>query len=176
MNPRRRIPYGFAIAVALFAAAVPFFYREEVLGEALEPLVLATADATQALLASLGVAATRDGAVLSAPEGFAYEVYYRCTGFLPVLCLLVFVLTYPAPWHRKLLGLAAGVPLLLAFNLVRLAHLFYLGVTRPELFSIAHAYVWEAATVVAVVSVWLVYRIWCQGTDPRLVHTSDVWG
>lgn len=161
-----RALYGFAIAVALFAAAVPSFYRQEVLAEPLAPLVLLTAEGTHWLLQSIGIAATREGAILSAPGGFAYEVYYRCTGFLPVLCLLVCVLAYPAALRRKLAGLVVGVPLLLAFNLIRLVHLFHIGVTHPDLFGLSHEVLWEVATVLAVALVWLGYMIWCHGISP----------
>ena len=160
MTRGRRAPYGFVIAVVLFAAAVPFFYREAVLAEPLVPLVLLTAEVTHGLLEFAGIAAARDGPVLAAPGGFAYEIYYRCTGFLPVLCLTVGVLAYPAPIRRKLTGLALGIPLLLAFNFIRLVHLFYIGVTRSELFEFAHTYLWEAGTVLSVALAWLGYVTW----------------
>ncbi|MCP4200719.1 MAG: exosortase H [bacterium] len=172
---------GFLIAVALFAAAVPFFYREDVLGEPLAPLVLLTAKTTYGVLQWAGIAVARDGPILSAPGGFAYEVYYRCTGFLPVLCLTVGVLAFPAPIRRKLVGLAIGIPLLLGFNLVRLVHLFQIGVTRPDLFDLAHTYLWEAATILSVAVVWLGYVAWygapdraSRATGPRLARRVRV--
>lgn len=161
MSAERPISLGFLGALAALGAAVPAFYREEVLAAPLAPLVAATARVTHWLIGLAGMSAELDGVTISAPGGFAYEVYFRCTGFLPVVCLAVAVLAHPAPWRRRLAGLLVGVPVLLGLNLVRLVHLFQLGVSWPQVFEVAHSVVWEAAIVVAVASVFLGYLAWC---------------
>lgn len=162
MTAERPTSLGSLGALAALGVAVPAFYREAVLAAPLEPAVAVTARVTHWLIGLAGMSAELDDATISAPGGFAYEVYFRCTGFLPVICVAVAILAHPAPWRRRLAGLAVGVPVLLGLNFVRLVHLFQLGVSRPEVFDVAHSVVWEAAIVVAVASVFLGYLAWCE--------------
>ena len=97
----------------------------------------------------------QEGAVLSHPAGFGYEIYYRCTGVLPAAFLVVAVLAVPADGRRKLAGIALGVPLVFLLNLARLASLFYIGVFYPDAFPLAHQVLWEAVVAAFVVGYWL---------------------
>ena len=128
--------------------------RGAVLAPLLGSLTDWTAGATFAALDRLGIDATRDATILYQPDGFAYQIYHRCTGFLPAAFLTAVILISPGNWRRKLIGLAVGVPLIVALNLARLVHLFTLGVARPELFDLAHGVLWEGVMMVAVVGLW----------------------
>ncbi len=151
----------FAATLAAFAVVVFFTYREEVLGAALAPLTAWTAQATVSVLELFEADVARQATILRHPGGFAYEIYFRCTGILPVASLGVAIVAFPAgSWRRKLIGLALGAPLIVAINLLRLVHLFELGVARPELFSFAHSVLWEAGIVLAVVGVWAAWLAW----------------
>lgn len=44
------------------------------------------------------------------PDGFAYAIHYRCTGFLPLAIFVIAVVTYPARPSHKAIGLAVGIP------------------------------------------------------------------
>lgn len=158
----------FAATLSAFAAVVFFSYREEVLGAALAPLTAWTAQATVFLLELFDADVAREATVVYQPGGFAYEIYFRCTGILPVASLGVAILAFQAgSLRKKLIGLALGAPLIVAINLLRLVHLFRLGVTRPELFSFAHSVLWEAGIVLAVVGVWAAWLAWIR-QRPRL--------
>jgi hypothetical protein len=52
------------------------------------------------------------------------------------------------------------VPLVLGVNLLRLAHLFVLGVNAPRLFTLAHTVLWEVAIVVITGAMWLGWSRW----------------
>ncbi len=119
-----------------------------------------TARTTTWLLHRLGLEAVRTAAVIHHPGGFAYEIYYRCTGVLPAAILAILILAHPGPWRRKWLGVAAGIPLLVALNLVRLVHLFTLGVHSPGVFDLAHGFVWEAVLLAATLALWWLWRRW----------------
>ncbi len=153
-RPAGRLDWRPALALIVFAGGAVLAYRETVLGPLLGGLTEWTAGATFAALGRLGVDAARDATVLYQPGGFAYEIYYRCTGFLPAAFLAAIILASPGGWRRKLIGLAVAVPLILALNLVRLVHLFAVGVARPELFDLAHRVLWEGVMMVAVVGLW----------------------
>lgn len=158
-------------------------YRESVLAGPLAGVCALTARAAHLLLGSLGVPVALDGTTLSHPGGFACEVYFRCSGILPVAGLAFAIWASPGTARRRIAGIALGTPLLLMLNLTRIAHVFVVGATRPELFDLVHGVAWEAATVAAVIGCWGVWlRVsgyparsstssivmnWCEAIDTR---------
>ena len=139
----------FAFIMAGFALALVFTYREDVLGASLSPLAHYTAQITLVLLHVSGMEAARAATLIFHADGFAYEIYYRCTGFLPVAVLFVSIFAFPAPLRSKFIGLAIGVPVLLALNLFRLVYLFYVGVYIPAAFDFAQLVVGEGLMIFA---------------------------
>ncbi|GBD26523.1 hypothetical protein HRbin30_01855 [bacterium HR30] len=71
------------------------------------------------------------------------QVNHECTGVFVFVVLLSFMLAYPAPWGRKILGMLAGVVLLSAVNIARIATLVRLVDFYPGLFEYFHEYVWQ---------------------------------
>ena len=160
MPVTRQLNLRFALVMAGFAGAVLLTYREDVLGALLAPVTMWTARVTLTLLHWLGMEATRTAIVISHPNGFAYEIYYRCIGFLPVGFLTTGILAYPGHWRKKLVGLVVGVPVLIALNLTRLVHLFYVGVHNPAAFDFAHSVMWEGFLILAILGLWLGWTRW----------------
>jgi len=160
MAVTRQLNLRFAAVMLGFVGVVWLTYREDVLGPPLATLTTLTAQMTVALLHWLGMEAVRVTTVISHPDGFAYEIYYRCTGILPMAFLTVSILAYPGPLRQKFVGLAVGVPILIALNLTRLVHLFYIGVHSPAAFHIAHKIVWETLIILAIIGLWLGWTKW----------------
>ena len=150
----------FDMIMAAFCGVIILLYRDDILGSVLTPLTTMTARATLALLHWTGIEAVRTATQIYHPDGFAYEIYYRCTGFLPAAFLTVAVLAYPRSLIHKLCGLAVGVSVLLALNLTRLVHLFYIGVYNPTAFEVAHTVIWQAVIILITVALWLVWIKW----------------
>lgn len=147
----------FALALGALGALVFVGYRESVLAAPLAGVCALTAKAVFAALTLLGVPAILNDTILAHPGGFACEIYFRCSGILPVTCLTVAIGASPGGVRRKVAGIALGVPLLLALNLVRIVHVFVVGVTRPDLFELVHGVLWEGAIVAAVIGVWWIW-------------------
>ena len=126
----------------------------------LDPLAGLVASLTQAVLHGIGIAAERAGTVLFVPGGFAYDITIGCTGLLPAAVLAVAILASPATWGAKQRGLVVGVPLLLTVNLLRLVHLFYLGIHAPGHFVLAHTLLWEGTMVLFTFVTWLLWMRW----------------
>jgi len=136
------------------------FYCEKILGTLLTPWTNLTAKVALALIHYSGMEAAKMGTVISHPAGFAYEIYFRCTGFLPIAFLVVSILAYPRPIKYKIIGIMVGAPFLILFNLVRLVDLFYIGVNNPTAFHFAHSIFWEALTIITVFGLWLFWLKW----------------
>jgi len=126
----------------------------------LDPLAGLVASLTQAVLHAIGIAVQRAGTVLFVPGGFAYDINVGCIGLLPAAVLAVAILSSPGTWGPKQRGLVVGVPLLLALNLLRLVHLFYVGIHAPRYFVLAHSLLWEATMVLFSFVTWFVWTRW----------------
>lgn len=145
----------FLLALAVIAGLVLLDAREEVLGPVLLPLRSLTAKTALALIHWLGMEAVREASAIHHPGGFAYEISRGCVGLVPIAFLVVSVLAYPGHQRTRLAGLALGIPFLVVLNLIRLVHLFYLGVHQPQLFELAHKLLWQAVIVFAVFALWM---------------------
>jgi exosortase/archaeosortase family protein len=112
-----------------------------------EPLTDATVTLVVVLLKSFGLGVSQAGATLQSPDGFAYEITHHCAGFWPIVLFSAFHLMTSRPGERRLRSLVFGIAVLLLLNLVRLIHLFLIGVWAPSLFPIMHDLVWPFVTV-----------------------------
>lgn len=162
--PESRPTVPFVLKVAIFMGLFLWAYRDDFMGRLLDPWVELTARMTVALLYLLDVEAIRIGGRIYHPGGFAYEIYYRCTAVLPVALLTALILASTARLRVKLIGMALGASVLIAVNLMRLVHLFHLGVHRPILFEAAHGVVWELILISAILGVWRVWSRWAMGS------------
>jgi exosortase H (IPTLxxWG-CTERM-specific) len=99
-----------------------------------------------------------DGKVLqSGSNGFAVSIEAGCNGVEATIVLLAAILAFPAPWKRKLVGLAIGIAAVQALNIVRVISLFYLGQWSFDAFDFAHRYLWQALIMLDVLIVWLLW-------------------
>ena len=111
-------------------------------------------------------AVTASGNVLqSAANGFAVSIEAGCNGVEATLVLAAAMLAFPAPWRRKLAGLAIGILAVQGLNVIRVISLFYLGQWNYRVFEWAHLYVWQALIMLDVLVVWLVWVRLLPATD-----------
>jgi len=92
-------------------------------------------------------------------RSFSFTVVSECGAIEVMAIFLAAVLAFPAPWWKRLLGLAAGLPLMYGVNIFRLSVLGVIGAldTNGKWFKFAHEYVWQAVYIVFVVAVWLAW-------------------
>ncbi|MFI4951697.1 MAG: exosortase H [Burkholderiales bacterium] len=93
----------------------------------------------------------------SASNGFAVSIEAGCNGVEATIVLVAAMLAFPAPWQRKLAGLAIGIVAVQGLNIVRVISLFYLGQWNFSVFEWAHLYVWQALIMLDVLVVWLLW-------------------
>ena len=93
----------------------------------------------------------------SASNGFAVSIEAGCNGVEATIVLVAAMLAFPAPWKRKLIGLAIGIVAVQGLNVVRVISLFYLGQWNYSVFEWAHLYVWQALIMLDVLIVWLLW-------------------
>jgi exosortase H (IPTLxxWG-CTERM-specific) len=88
--------------------------------------------------------ATRNGAILRSPGGFAVEMRDGCNAVNVTILLCAAVLAFPSSWKMKAVGLLAGIAIIQAVNIIRFISLFYLGQYSITWFDFAHSYLWES--------------------------------
>ncbi len=106
------------------------------------------------ILGALGEPVAVAGTRIQSPA-FAVEIENGCNGLETVLLFGCAVLAFPAPWKRRLVGLAVGLVAIEAFNLVRVVTLFWIGAHRPSLFGPSHTVVWQTLVVLFGVLLFL---------------------
>jgi exosortase H (IPTLxxWG-CTERM-specific) len=105
----------------------------------------------------------------STVNGFAVTIEAGCNGVEATIVLVAAMLAFPAPWPRRLAGIAAGILAVQGLNVVRVISLFYLGQWDLKVFEWAHLYVWQALIMLDVLVVWLVWvRLLPRARGPTL--------
>ncbi len=163
----------FIIRVSTLMLLLLMVYRDDLLGRLLGPWEELTARMTLSLLHAFKIEAVRLGSQIHHPGGFAYEIYYRCTAFLPVALLAALIAATPVSVRSKLIGVCAGAPVLVALNLIRLVQLFHTGVFHPAFFDLAHGLVWEIILMMATLGIWWRWSRWATHSNPLRRKWND---
>jgi exosortase H (IPTLxxWG-CTERM-specific) len=112
------------------------------------------------LIRTFGGQVANDQTIMrSVANGFAVQMMNGCNGIHVTVLWAAAVLAFPAPWRRKLSGLAAGLAVIHALNLVRFLVLFYVGQAQSAWFDFLHVYAAESLMIfVTLVLFW----VWAQ--------------
>jgi len=86
-----------------------------------------------------------------------FTIIGECTAYYPLAIYVAAILAFPSPWLRRILGIVAGVPLLLLINQVRLVSLCYIHRSFPEHFEVIHIVVWQSLIIFFTVLVWILW-------------------
>ena len=97
---------------------------------------------------------------------FAYIMSPACVGTIIALIYTAGVVAYPATWRQRAIGMAAGIPLLFAVNIIRLVSLGWIGVQSRDAFDVVHVYGWGLFNIAVVAGTWFAWIHW-------VVHRHD---
>ncbi|HYX20855.1 MAG TPA: exosortase H [Thermoanaerobaculia bacterium] len=158
-SPRRRSVLFLVRFVALLVAFYAVIAWNPVNDAVVVPFTAAIARVSGVLLNALGEHVSVAGTAIRS-DRFAVEIENGCNGVEAALLFVSAVLAFPAPWPRRLAGLAAGFLAIQALNFVRVVSLFWVGAHRPALFSSSHTVVWQSAVVLASVLLFLFWASW----------------
>jgi exosortase/archaeosortase family protein len=99
---------------------------------------------------------------------FSLQIVKTCSALDVQLLYLAAVLSYPAPWRRRLLGSLLGWAGLFALNLLRIAGLYWVGVVHPAAFESVHEELLPLLLIVAACAAFALWLRW--GRDDALTH------
>ena len=86
-----------------------------------------------------------------------WNVTSECTAVNAVFLFISFILAYSASFRSKALGVAAGIPLILATNIVRLVVLGWVTEYWPAYAKLFHDYIWETLFMFFIVALWFMW-------------------
>jgi exosortase/archaeosortase family protein len=86
----------------------------------------------------------------------------NCDAMDVTLLFVAAIVAFPAPWKRRVLGIAAGCAALTLVNVLRIASLYFVDLRWPSAFETIHAEVWPLAIVVLAASAFLAWSRWAQ--------------
>jgi len=155
-SPNRRSAW-FLLRFATLLVASYFVVASHPVNDAIiVPFTAGVARASAAILGAIGEKVSVEGTEIRSSL-FAVNIENGCNGIETALLFGSAVLAFPAPWPRRLVGLAAGFAAIQLINLVRVVSLFWIGAHRPEFFSSSHTVLWQSIVVLCGVLLFLAW-------------------
>lgn len=112
--------------------------------------------ATSKMLNAVGFPSTYQGFILILPNA-TFDVKFGCNGLEAVMIYVIAVLSYPAQWKNKLMGIIAGFFVIQVANLLRMIMLVYAGTHLKHLFEYIHVYIAQGIMIALSLGVFFVY-------------------
>jgi exosortase H (IPTLxxWG-CTERM-specific) len=164
---------GFLVRFVVLLAVFYFLVAWNPVNDAvIVPFTAGIAHVSAAVLNLFGAGVTVAGTQIRSGS-FAVGIENGCNGVETALLFGSAVLAFPAPWKRKLLGMALGFAAIQLVNLVRVVSLFWIGAHRPDLFSASHTVIWQSVVVLCGV---LLFLLWAAREQRRLAVAADRHG
>lgn len=111
---------------------------------------------TAKILGLIGIPVTTDGSLMHLPS-ISLDVEFGCNGLEAVMIYTVAVLTFPATWKERLVGITGGFLVIQVLNLIRIVGLAYAGVYHRELFDVIHLYVAQGVMIAVALGTFVLY-------------------
>lgn len=111
---------------------------------------------THHILSLFQIQSSYQGTIISL-QGVSLNVLFGCNGLEAVLIYSVAIISFPAPWKKKFIGIVLGFLIIQAFNIIRIVGLAYAAVNYSELFKILHIYVAQGIMIAMALGIFLAY-------------------
>jgi exosortase/archaeosortase family protein len=162
-RPIWRFIAGFALLLVLFYAV----YISSVFNQYfLEPYVGGQTRVAAAFLHLFGADTHASGTDLMGP-GVTLTVKKGCDGMEATALYVIGILLMPFSRHSKLVGLAAGLAVLVVLNLLRIVGLYLSQVHWPAAFEWLHLHGGFALFTTVSVFMWMLWANWAMRREPR---------
>jgi exosortase H (IPTLxxWG-CTERM-specific) len=163
-----------ALGFTLFACVLSIIFLSVYLSlprNLLHPFEAITANSVYAVLRVIGFNVSRYGNIVSG-NSYSIKVIDECLGIEILVLSAAFVLAFPAPWKKKLIAGAIGLPVLLMANVLRMVILFLICSYQRNWFEYAHLYLGQFMMLIIVVSLFL---IWLASLNSTTTLSSKRW-
>ncbi len=122
----------------------------------LQGVMRATANASTWLIALTGIQATQTGALIHLSNRIL-AIDTACTAVYLVAMFSALILAYPVKWSSRLLGVLAGVVVILGINLARIVAVAHVSIRASGSFDFIHDYLFQVGMMLVVVMLWAIW-------------------
>jgi exosortase H (IPTLxxWG-CTERM-specific) len=155
-----------ALFVLILAGGFAFIAWTPVNDRVIEPVTGAIATTSRALLNLFGQQVVQTGTTLTSPR-FAVNIRNGCNGVEALIIFVAAVLSFPATWRSRALGLGLGTVAIEVVNLIRVVALFLTGAYVPKLFESSHTVIWQTIVILCAVLLWIFWASRYAVAPPR---------
>lgn len=155
--PKSKVLLKFVVSFAALFIAFEICYMNEYLyNHIFQHINSLFAHLSAAVLNLMGIHAKSTAETIS--DGtFSISVKQGCDS-IEALGIFVFgVIAFPSKLPVKLYGLLIGSTIILTLNLIRLVHLFWIGLYHHDLFDLFHLEIWQAFFIVLSIVLWVLW-------------------
>lgn len=121
---------------------------------------------TAKILELFGVSSTYSGTLINLPS-ITLDVEFGCNGLEAVMIYIVAVLTFPATWKNRLIGIVGGFLVIQVLNLIRIVALAYSAVYHRDLFDLIHIYVAQGVMIAVALGTFVLYLSYISHGQPK---------
>jgi exosortase/archaeosortase family protein len=98
---------------------------------------------------------------------FSISIARGCDALEAMALFASALLTFPARWKHKLVGLFAGLALLYILNVIRIVSLYLTGRYYPKAFEFMHVEFWQAIFIIFAIGIWIFWIKWSRKVTPH---------
>jgi len=111
---------------------------------------------TAKILEIMGILCTCQGSVITI-SGISLDVKFGCNGLEAVMIYTVGIISFPATWEKKLLGIVAGFIVIQIINIIRIVALAYSCIYFKTLFEYIHIYIAQGMMIAVALGIYLLW-------------------
>lgn len=111
---------------------------------------------TAIILDIMGILCTCQGSVITI-SGISLDVKFGCNGLEAVMIYTVGIISFPATWKKKLLGIVAGFIVIQIINIIRIVTLAYSCIYFKTLFEYIHIYIAQGMMIAVALGIYLLW-------------------
>lgn len=111
---------------------------------------------TAKILEIMGILCTCWGSVITI-SGISLDIKFGCNGLESVMIYSVGILSFPATWKKKLLGIIAGFIVIQIINIIRIVALAYSCIYFKTLFEYIHIYIAQGMMIAVALGIYLLW-------------------
>ncbi len=122
----------------------------------LDGVMRATASVSTWLITLTGIQATQSGTLIYLSNRIL-AIDTACTAVYLVAMFSALILAYPVKWSSRLLGVLAGIVVILGINLIRIVAVAHVSIRASGSFSFIHDYLFQVGMMLVVVMLWAIW-------------------
>jgi len=111
---------------------------------------------TAKILEIMGILCTGQGTVISI-SGINLDIKFGCNGLEAVMIYAVGIISFPATWKKRLLGIIAGFTVIQIINIIRIVVLAYSCVYFKTIFEYIHIYAAQGMMIAVALGIYLLW-------------------